>query len=48
MTGRIAIPGEDISIECLLEMVKRIMEIEGITGVAYDLTDKPPGTTEWE
>ena len=25
-----------------------ILKIEGIAGVFYDLTHKPPGTIEWE
>jgi GMP synthase (glutamine-hydrolysing) len=31
------------------EMVRRILgEVEGIARVSYDLTSKPPATTEWE
>jgi GMP synthase (glutamine-hydrolysing) len=30
------------------EMVKEILKIDGISKVIYDLTPKPPGTTEWE
>ena len=30
------------------EMVKEIMTVPGISRVMYDLTSKPPGTTEWE
>lgn len=29
-------------------MVNEIMKVEGISRVLYDLTPKPPGTTEWE
>jgi GMP synthase (glutamine-hydrolysing) len=29
-------------------MVKEILKIDGISKVIYDLTPKPPGTTEWE
>ena len=25
-----------------------VLEVEGIAGVFYDLTHKPPGTIEWE
>lgn len=30
------------------ELVKRLSQIEGITGIFYDITNKPPGTIEWE
>ena len=26
----------------------QILQVEGIAGVFYDLTNKPPGTIEWE
>jgi GMP synthase (glutamine-hydrolysing) len=32
----------------LLESITRQLQIEGIAGVFYDLTNKPPGTIEWE
>ena len=49
MTGRPAVPGEDIPEAALESMVNRILsEVEGIARVCYDLTSKPPGTTEWE
>ena len=33
----------------LLDEVRaRIMALDGISAVAYDLTSKPPGTIEWE
>lgn len=33
----------------LLENIcKAVLEVEGIAGVYYDLTHKPPGTIEWE
>jgi len=50
MTGVAAIPGtEYMPEEALFEMVNRIMEeVRGISRVLYDLTSKPPGTTEWE
>ncbi len=49
MTGVPAIPGEQMPIEALETIVHRILnEVEGISRVAYDLTSKPPGTTEWE
>lgn len=50
MTGVPAIPGSEyMPIEALQEMVDRIMnEVPNIARVMYDLTAKPPGTTEWE
>ncbi len=49
MTGVPAIPGKDIPVATVELMVKRILaEVPGIARVAYDLTSKPPGTTEWE
>ncbi len=39
---------KDIPEEALDKMVSKILEIEGISRVAYDLTSKPPATTEWE
>lgn len=32
----------------LNKMVRDISEINGISRILYDLTAKPPGTTEWE
>ena len=33
----------------LLDDLKRdILALPGISGLAYDLTSKPPGTVEWE
>jgi len=49
MTGVPALPGKDIPIEAVHEMVSQILDNDaGIARVAYDLTSKPPGTTEWE
>ncbi|HET7059859.1 MAG TPA: glutamine-hydrolyzing GMP synthase [Candidatus Saccharimonadales bacterium] len=48
MTGVPAVPGEDIPETALIEMVERVLSVKGITRVVYDLTSKPPGTTEWE
>jgi GMP synthase (glutamine-hydrolysing) len=48
MTGLAAVPGKHLPEDVLLQMVNRIEKIPGISRVAYDLTSKPPGTTEWE
>lgn len=49
MTGVPAVPGQELPIEVLQAMVTRILkEVKGVTRVCYDLTSKPPGTTEWE
>lgn len=48
MTGIPATPGKQISEEVILKMVERIKTVAGISRVMYDLTAKPPGTTEWE
>uniref|UniRef100_A0A7M4EK90 GMP synthase (glutamine-hydrolyzing) n=1 Tax=Crocodylus porosus TaxID=8502 RepID=A0A7M4EK90_CROPO len=48
MTGIAATPGNEIPEEVVLKMVTEIKKIPGISRVMYDLTSKPPGTTEWE
>ena len=48
MTGVPAVPGADLSTELLAKMVSEIRTVHGISRVLYDLTSKPPGTTEWE
>lgn len=55
MTGVAAEPGKDIPglgismpFHALEEMVNQISKVENIVKVLYDLTSKPPGTTEWE
>jgi len=48
MTGVPAVPGIDFGMWCLEEMVSAVAVIKGISRVVYDLTSKPPGTTEWE
>jgi len=49
MTGVPAIPGKQMPMEALEAMVAAILkEVPGIARVCYDLTAKPPATTEWE
>lgn len=48
MTGVPVCPGEQISEEVLNKIVESVQQIKGISRVMYDLTAKPPGTTEWE
>ncbi len=49
MTGVPARPGKEMPLAALEKMVQRILaEVPGISRVMYDLTSKPPGTTEWE
>lgn len=49
MTGVPAVPGVDIPVKAINEMVREILKkTPGISRVVYDLTSKPPGTTEWE
>jgi GMP synthase (glutamine-hydrolysing) len=37
-----------IPADLLAKMVRELMEVEGVAGVFYDLTNKPPATIEWE
>lgn len=49
MTGLPAVPGKELPEAALMQMVERILnEVPGIVRVVYDLTSKPPATTEWE
>lgn len=47
-TGDFAMPGRDIPKIVLDEIVKLLLKLGGISYVLYDLTSKPPATTEWE
>eukprot|EP00088_Acartia_fossae_P041500 TRINITY_DN4341_c0_g1_i7.p1 TRINITY_DN4341_c0_g1~~TRINITY_DN4341_c0_g1_i7.p1 ORF type:complete len:667 (-),score=137.16 TRINITY_DN4341_c0_g1_i7:322-2322(-) len=48
MTGEPALPGKDIPLEVVHKMVSEVLTVNGISRVFYDITTKPPGTTEWE
>ena len=49
MTGVPAWPGRTIPAEAVERMVERIVkQVSGIVRVCFDLTSKPPATTEWE
>eukprot|EP00126_Sphaerothecum_destruens_P010200 Sdes_comp20689_c1_seq1m16225 len=48
MTGVPAVPGDKFPVKGLLQCVNKISQLEGVSRVMYDLTAKPPGTTEWE
>lgn len=49
MTGVPAWPGKTIPAEAVELMVQRILrQVKGIARVCFDLTSKPPATTEWE
>lgn len=49
MTGRPAFIGEDITRECLAELVAEIENgLPEIDLILYDVTSKPPATVEWQ
>jgi len=48
MTGIPATPGDQLPIAVLKKMVAEMKNLQGISRIMYDLTAKPPGTTEWE
>ena len=49
MTGVPAWPGRSIPAEAVELMVERILrQVKGVVRVCFDLTSKPPATTEWE
>lgn len=49
MTVQAMLPGLDLPPEFFDDIVSRILsEVPGISQIFLDLTNKPPGTTEWE
>jgi len=38
----------EMSEEHLRELTKRLATIKGVSAIFYDVTNKPPGTIEWE
>ncbi len=49
MTVQAMLPGRDLPGDFLDKIAKRILaEVDGISQVFADLTNKPPATTEWE
>jgi len=48
MTGVAAIPGKHIPESVILQIVDQMKTVPTISRIMYDLTSKPPGTTEWE
>ncbi|KZS15535.1 GMP synthase [Daphnia magna] len=48
MTGLSAFPDTHLPQEVVDKMVEAVLTVPGIFRVLYDLTAKPPWTTEWE
>ncbi|XP_052285932.1 GMP synthase [glutamine-hydrolyzing]-like isoform X2 [Dreissena polymorpha] len=48
MTGVPAQPEKHLPLAVLEDMVAAIESVPGLSRVMYDLSSKPPGTTEWE
>lgn len=48
MTGTPALPGKELPFKALDEIVSGVTAIDGISRVAFDISPKPPATTEWE
>jgi len=48
MTGLPAIPDTHFPFAVIEKMVEAALSVQGISRVLYDLTPKPPATTEWE
>jgi len=44
MTARAVRMPDDL----LISIARELMQLEGVAGVFYDLTNKPPATIEWE
>lgn len=47
MTGIPAIPDVHLPLDIIKKMVTDIEKVPGVSRVLYDLTSKPPSTTEW-
>ena len=47
MTGTPACPGVDLPLEAVDEMCNGVLGIEGVARIAFDISPKPPATTEW-
>ena len=48
MTGTPALPGKDIPFAAMKAIVDGVLAIDGVARVAFDISPKPPATTEWE
>ena len=48
MTGTPALPGKDVPLEAIAEIVSGVTAVAGVSRVAFDISPKPPATTEWE
>ena len=48
MTGTPACPGKDMPLAAVDEIIAAVTKIDGIARVAFDISPKPPATTEWE
>jgi GMP synthase (glutamine-hydrolysing) len=47
-SGDIALPGRDFPEDVLDEIAESVLKVNDIARIVYDLTSKPPATTEWE
>lgn len=48
MTGTPAVPGKELPFHVVEKIIRDVLAVKGISRVLYDLSSKPPGTTEWE